>query len=78
MIFKFEYTSNSERENIIQTKKAEGLTLIEEQNILSGNFLIFENDVPVTNPELTALQENQLVLMDAIATLYEDLVIGVV
>lgn len=43
----FQYSSEEERDNILQTKS--DLILIEEQNITEGNFLIF-SDVPLDPP----------------------------
>lgn len=44
MLYKLQYNSSSERENILTANA--NLFLVEEQNISEGNFLIF-SDVPV-------------------------------
>ena len=70
MIFKIQYTDTVDRQEKIDANTDK--TLIEEQNITEGNFLIFSDVKPIEN-QLTDAQDNQLTIMDAIATLYEGL-----
>lgn len=72
------YTTEEEAQRIISTETANGLLLVEVQNIVNGNFLGFVVVKPAkvivdTSPEqLAALQETQLIIMDALATIYEN------
>jgi hypothetical protein len=54
MKYKFEYSNNTERENIVNGNS--NLYLIEEQNITEGNFLIY-SDVPI-EPETEVIYMN--------------------
>lgn len=67
MNYKFQYTTNDERATILNNNKDK--ILIEEQNITEGNFLIFSDVKPIEN-QISELQDNQLILMNAIADLY--------
>lgn len=67
MTYKYEYKTDDERTNVISQNKDK--TLIEEQNIIEGNFLIFSDVKPLEN-QLKDLQDNQLILMNAVADLY--------
>lgn len=67
MTYKFQYTTDEEKTNIIKQNKEK--ILIEEQNITEGNFLIFSDVKPLEN-QISELQDNQLILMNAIADLY--------
>lgn len=40
----YSYKTDSERESIISEQESAGMVLIEEQNLVSGNFLIFKPD----------------------------------
>lgn len=64
MLYRYQYETPEEREIIIQNNK--NLTLFEEQNITEGNFLVFTDNIPVTNQDI-------LTLMDGIATTFEEL-----
>lgn len=67
MIKKIQYTDVADR----QTKIDENIdkTIIEEQNITEGNFLLFSDVKPIEN-QLQEQQDNQLTIMIAIADLY--------
>lgn len=67
MNYKFQYTTDEEKTTILNNNKDK--ILIEEQNITEGNFLIFSDVKPVEN-QISELQDNQLILMNAIADLY--------
>lgn len=76
-----QYTSDSEVADIKQQNS--DLFLIEIRNILEGNFLVFSDtpvqtrtiDVerPITNTNLVELQDQNLILMDALATTFEEI-----
>ena len=70
MNYKYQYTDSIDRQTIIDSHKDK--ILIEEQNITEGNFLIFSDIKPLEN-QLQEQQDNQLTIMDAIATIYEGL-----
>ncbi len=80
MKYKFQYSNDIERLTLIQQHSDK--RLVEEQNITEGNFLVFEDkqiEVPapvVLLDRIKALEDQNLVLMDALATLYEDIVLG--
>lgn len=67
MTYKFQYQNDTDRTTILNNNKEK--ILIEEQNITEGNFLIFSDVKPLEN-QLKDLQDNQLILMNAIADLY--------
>jgi len=48
---KIQYKTEQEKEQIIEEKKQEGKILIEEQNLLNGNYLIF-SDKPRQEEEI--------------------------
>lgn len=56
MKIKFQYFTNSEREEIINNNSS--LYLIEEQNIIDGNFLIF-SDSPLDDRKNVVLPEEE-------------------
>lgn len=64
MLYRYQYETPEEREIIIQNNNK--LALFEEQNITEGNFLVFSDNIPVTNQDI-------LTLMDGIATTFEEL-----
>lgn len=79
MDYKFQYDTKAERDNLISQNSTK--YLIEEQNISDGNFLIF-SDEPIkekvvyidgTEAKLKDQADNQLVIMDVLATMYEDM-----
>lgn len=70
MITKIQYNNLEERQQIIDANQDN--FLIEEQNILDGNFLIFTDIKPVEY-QLRDQADNQLVIMDVLATMYEDM-----
>lgn len=58
MIYKYQYANDAERKALITNNATK--RLLEEQNILEGNFLIF-TDVPAEQTVLDSLQkENNL------------------
>lgn len=66
------YHSDSERNEILDTKIKEGLYLIEEQNIAEGNFLIFDNQplsLPTDTVQYIPLSMRIEILEDALLTL---------
>lgn len=68
MVKKVQYKDLTEKQAVISSNKS--LTLIEEQNISEGNFLIFTDEKPQT---LEDINNNVLILMNAIADLYSAL-----
>ena len=86
MLYKYQYNTQEERENIIINNNT--LFLKEEQNITEGNFLIFMDtqpqieiiqvEQPIINSQLKELQNQNLILMDALATLYETVLGGTI
>jgi hypothetical protein len=70
MNYKIEYTDLTDRQAKVEANKDK--ILIEEQNIIEGNFLIFTDVKPLEN-QIADLQENQLTIMNAIADLYSAL-----
>lgn len=70
MKYKYQYKDNTERQSVLDSHK--GKYLVEEQNITDGNFLIF-SDIKPTEDKFKDLQDNQLIVMNAIADLYSSL-----
>lgn len=70
MIIKIQYQNETDRDGIIALNTDK--SLIEEQNITEGNFLIF-TDTPRVEEQVAQLKEDNLILMDVLATLYEDM-----
>lgn len=70
MTTKIQYTDQADRQAKIDANK--GKILIEEQNIIEGNFLIF-SDTPRLEDQVAQLKQDNLILMDAVATIYEDM-----
>ncbi|WP_373845283.1 hypothetical protein [Clostridium sp.] len=70
MTYTCEYTTQEGRTNILAQHKDK--ILIEEKNIKEGNFLIFSDVKPLEN-QVADLQQNQLIIMNAIADLYSAL-----
>lgn len=67
MLIKIQYANESERNRIIELNLDK--FLVEEQNIVEGNFFIFSDVKPLEN-QVADLQDNQLTIMNAIADLY--------
>lgn len=67
---KVQYIDVADKQRVLLDDK--GLILIEEQNIIDGNFLIFADVKPLEN-QISELNISQLILMDVIATMYEDM-----
>lgn len=70
MIFKKQYTNEEDKLTIIEENKDK--TLIEEQNIMEGNFLIFSDTRPLEDI-VNQLQQDSLTTFDVLATIYEEL-----
>jgi hypothetical protein len=70
MNLKIQFNTPTERQSIIEAHPT--LTLIEEQNVKEGNFLIFSDTEPI-EIQMQELKSDNLALMDAFATLYEGL-----
>jgi hypothetical protein len=70
VLTKIQYTDSLDRQAVIDANIEK--TLIEEQNISDGNFLIF-TDTPRMEDEVQQLKKDNLILMDALATMYEDM-----
>jgi hypothetical protein len=70
MLHTFEYTNETERADILSNNSSK--ILIEEQNLLSGNFLIF-SDEPRIEEQVAQLKNDNLILMDALATVFEEI-----
>jgi hypothetical protein len=66
------YETEQEAQQIIQEKEALGFVLIEVSNITEGNFLGFtEPQSLIKRTTLDEVIEQNLVLMDALATIFE-------
>lgn len=65
-----QYTDQADRETKLQENQDK--FLIEEQNIQDGNFLIF-SDVKSTDEQLKQLQQDTLILMDALTSAFEEI-----
>lgn len=71
MKYRFQYTDNVNRQKIVDQN--EGKILIEEQNLLEGNFLVFVDKIPFTiEQKLEFLGQDNLILMDALAMTFEE------
>lgn len=67
-MMKFQYTTEEERNAIIADMEAQGKFLIEEQELITGNFLIF-GDKPKPLPREIENELRLLDLEDALLTL---------
>jgi len=67
MNYKIEYINETDRQTIIDANNTK--ILIEEQNIIEGNFLIFSDVKPLEN-QLIELSDTQMVIMSGIADVY--------
>ena len=69
------YNDESEVQTIIDTQTSKGLVLVEIANISEGNFLGFDDRFvePKTPLDLQSLKDDNLILMDVLATMYEDM-----
>ncbi|MDI2588031.1 hypothetical protein OR571_13130 [Psychrobacillus sp. NEAU-3TGS] len=68
MIYRFQYTDEASREQIISLNQDK--RIIEEQNIIDGNFLIFTDEKPsvtVVDERLELLEQERLFLQIALA-----------
>lgn len=68
MVTRIQYIDQKDRQNILENNKDK--VLIQEDNIIEGNFLIF-SDTPRIEEQITSIKNDNIILMDAIATLYE-------
>lgn len=61
MIQKISYQDEAEREQVLQDMTSQGYRLIEELNVLEGNFLVFTNEpcAPPTEESVTLTFEEQ-------------------
>lgn len=67
MTTKIQYSDQTSRQKVVDANKDKYLVL--EENLITGNFLTFEDEKPLEN-QLAELNENQLSLMDAITDVY--------
>lgn len=74
------YQTESEAEAIITEKTAAGYVLTNVDNVTEGNFLGFveADKAPSSEPTLSEIKEQNLVIMDALATLFETMIGGTV
>ncbi|MDO6355104.1 hypothetical protein Q3V94_08435 [Caloramator sp. CAR-1] len=74
MIKKFQYTTKEERERIIQENQ--NLVLIEEQNIIDGNFLLFSDNPQEDRPKAQIVYTNvSKEELDAIKQALDDIIL---
>lgn len=71
MNVKIQYSDHVDRQAKIDANKDK--FLVEEQNITEGNFLIF-SDAKSIEEQVIQLQKDNLILMDALAMTYEEVV----
>lgn len=71
------FITEEEAQQIIAQKQSEGLILTNVSNVTEGNFLGFKDpdEIPIASPTNQGLVENQLILMDVLATMYEDMLV---
>lgn len=77
MRYKYQYATDEEKQALMADHSA--LILVEEQNIIDGNFLVFADTIPEPVPvpvdpieqRLANIEQQNLTLMDALATIYE-------
>lgn len=71
MLYKIEITPEN-RKSVLNENRDK--ILIEEQNLFSGNFLIFSDELPVTLESLKQqIQDDNLVKLEVLATIFEEL-----
>lgn len=70
LLYKFQYQNEEDRTNILANNTDK--ILIEEHNLFEGNFLIF-TDTPRIEEQIIALKNDNLILMSALAQIYEDM-----
>lgn len=68
MLYKVSYSDLNDRQAKLDANKDK--FLVEEDTISEGNFLIF-SDSPRLEDAVQQLKENSLILMDALATTFE-------
>lgn len=71
MIIKVQYSDHADRQSKLDANKDK--FLVEEQNITEGNFLVF-SDAKSIEEQVVQLQKDNLILMDALAMTYEEVV----
>lgn len=81
MEYKIQYNSKEDREKILSENPTK--ILVEEQNLFTGNFLVLADEprkyVTVKNyptEEIEQIKQDNLILMDALATIYEAIALG--
>jgi len=71
------YQTEEEKQEIIASKLSEGLLLVNVSNVKEGNFLGFtENPLKDPTPieqQVAQLQQDNVILMDALATTFEEI-----
>lgn len=70
MKIKIQYTDLTSRHALMEANADK--TLIEEQKLFEGNFLIFDDMKPIEY-QVKDLQQDNLILMDALATSFEQI-----
>lgn len=73
MKFTFEYKTIEQREMIINDNK--NLVLIEEQNLLNGNFLIFSDTIPTEEVIYINVPKKDLDELESRTTSVEDMLL---
>ena len=78
------YGNEEEMNSIIDEQSAKGLILVEVTNVTEGNFLAFDDryvePVMLSNipkpieEQLDKIKEDNLILMDALATVFEEVI----
>lgn len=69
MLYTFQYRTEQEKQSIL--KQNANKSLIEEKNLIEGNFLVFSDTKPI-EIQVGQLQQDNLVLMDALAMTFEE------
>lgn len=76
------YDKEEDAQRIIDEQLAKGLQLVEVSNISEGNFLGFDDRAiqsptlpPTKDEQIAILQQDNLIIMDALASVYEQLLI---
>lgn len=70
MNYEFEYSSETERNQIITNNSDK--FLVAEKNLVTGNYLVF-SDVSPIEEQVKQLQQDNLITFEVLATIYEEL-----
>jgi len=70
MQYKYQYITEEEKQNILDANLDK--FLVEVQDITEGKFLIFSDTLGL-DAQVAQLKEDNLILMDVLATMYEDM-----